>query len=158
MATGLWANRKSFGLDSYRVGSSTAAWNRIIMQDAITGKIYEPSLDAFNEDGETIAIEITLPTLEASRARVTMYTFEVYCETGVGLNSGQGSDPQIMMMYSDDGGRTWSNELWRSLGLIGQYKTRAIWRRLGQFRQRQIKLTISDPVRKLVMGYYTDVR
>ena len=86
-----------------------------------------------------------------------MYTFE-YCETGVGLNSGQGSDPQIMMMYSDDGGRTYSNELWRSLGLIGEYKTRAIWRRLGQFRQRQIKLTISDPVRKLVMGYYTDVR
>jgi len=158
MATGLWANRKSFGLDSYRVGSSTAAWNRIIMQDAITGKIYEPSLDAFNEDGETIAIEITLPTLEASRARVTMYTFEVYCETGVGLNSGQGSDPQIMMMYSDDGGRTWSNELWRSLGLIGQYKTRAIWRRLGQFRQRQMVLTITDPVRRLVMGYWADVR
>lgn len=158
MATGTWHERKSFGFDNYRVGSATSAWNRIIMQDANTGKLYEPSLDAYDEDGETIAVEITLPTLEASRARVTMYAFEVYCETGVGLNSGQGSDPQIMLKYSDNGGRTFSNELWRSLGLIGEYKTRAIWRRLGQFRQRQIVLTITDPVRRLVMGYYADVR
>ena len=87
-----------------------------------------------------------------------MYAFEVYCETGVGLNSGQGSDPQIMLQYSDDGGRTYSNELWRSLGVIGAYKTRAIWRRLGQFRSRQIVLTITDPVRRLVMAYYADLR
>lgn len=158
MATGAWHERKSFGLSNYRVGCAVSAWGRVIMGDAYTGKLYIPSLDTLDENGELIVCEIGLPTLEASRARVTMYTFEVYCETGVGLNSGQGSDPQIMMTYSDDGGRTWSNELWRSLGLIGQYKTRAIWRRLGQFRQRQIKLTISDPVRKLVMGYYCDVR
>lgn len=158
MATGTWHQRKSFGLDNYRVGSAVSAWNRTIMQDAVTGKLYEPSLDLNDEDGETIAVQIALPTLEAGRSRVTMYALEVYCETGVGLNSGQGSDPQIMLQYSDDGGRTYSNELWRSLGEIGKYKTRAIWRRLGQFRQRQIVLTITDPVRKLVMGYFADIR
>ncbi len=158
MATGTWHERKSFGLANYRVGSAVLAWNRTIMGDAYTGKLYEPSMDVADENGDIIAVQIALPTLEASRARVTMYAFEVYCETGVGLNSGQGSDPQIMLQYSDDGGRTYSNELWRSLGVIGAYKTRAIWRRLGQFRSRQIVLTITDPVRRLVMAYYADLR
>ena len=158
LATGAWHERKSWGLDNYRVGYSVPAWGGVIMSDAYTGKLYRPDLDIFTEDGERIQLKIGLPGLEASRERVTMYAFEVYCETGVGLNSGQGADPQIMLRYSDDGGRNWSNELWRSLGAIGEYRTRAIWRSLGQFRQRDIELTITDPVRRLVMGYYADVR
>jgi len=158
MATGAWHERQSFGLNNYRVGGAINAWNRTIMSDAYAGKLYEPDLDSYSEDGNIISVQIGLPSLEASRQRVTMYAFEVYCETGVGLNNGQGADPQMMMRYSDDGGRTWSNELWRSLGLIGRYRTRAIWRRLGQFRSRDIELTITDPVRRLVMGYFADVR
>lgn len=158
MATGTWHERKSLALDNYRVGGAVQIWNRIILSDAYTGKLYYPSLDTYSENGDTIAAEIGLPTLEASRQRVTMYAFEVYCETGVGLNDGQGSEPQIMLQYSDDGGRLWSNELWRSLGTIGAYRTRALWRSLGQFRSRQMKLTITDPVRRLVMGYFADVR
>ena len=87
-----------------------------------------------------------------------MYMFQVYCESGVGLNSGQGADPQIMLTYSDDGGRTYSNELWRSLGAIGQYRTRVIWRSLGQFRQRQMRMVMTDPVRRFVIAYFADIR
>lgn len=158
MATGAWHERLSTGRDNYRVGFSETAWGRPIMGDNETGLLYSPSLDSFTENGDYISMQIDLPTLTASRTRVTMYSFEVYCETGVGLNSGQGSDPQMMLTYSDDGGRTWSNELWRSMGLIGEYKTRCIWRSLGQFRQRQMHLVITDPVRRLTMGYYADVR
>lgn len=158
MATGAWHERKSWGLDNYRVGYAAEVWNGVLLGDAYTGKIYRPNLETSTEDGEIISVEIMLPTLEASRERVTMYTFEAYCETGVGLNSGQGANPQMMMQYSDDGGRQWSNEMWVSMGLIGEYRTRAIWRSLGQFRSRQIKLTITDPVRRLVMGYFADVR
>lgn len=158
MATGAWHERKSIGRDNYRVGFAEIAWDRTIMADNDNGRLYEPSLDSYDEDGVAISMQIGLPSLEASRARVTMYALEVYCETGVGLNAGQGSDPQIMMRYSDNGGRTWSNELWRSLGLIGEYKARCIWRSLGQFRQRDIELTITDPVRRLAMGYYADCR
>lgn len=159
IATGAWHERKSYQLDNYRVGGAEEFGDLNILTDAYTGKLYTPNLDDnYEEDGEPIIMEVALPTLEANRARVTMYSFEVYCETGVGLNSGQGSDPQIMMKYSDNGGRTYSNEMWRTMGAIGEYKTRCIWRNLGQFRQRNIKLTVSDPVRRLNMGYYADVR
>lgn len=158
LATGTWHERRSWGLDGWRAGFSVATWNRTLLLDPYSGNIYTPNLDRNDENGEIIQVVIELPDLEASRARVTMYAFEVWCETGVGLSDGQGAEPQIMMRYSDDGGRNWSNELWRSLGKIGEYRTRAIWRALGQFRTRSIRLTITDPVRRLVMGYYADVR
>lgn len=159
MATGAWHKRKSTSLDYWRVGGASAAFNQTILTDGTTGKLYTPSLDVYSENGVTISMEILLPTIESpDRREITMYAFELNCETGVGLTSGQGSDPQAMLTYSDDGGRTWSNELWRSMGAVGTYRTRAIWRKLGQFRQRQIKLTITDPVRRLVMGYWMDAR
>jgi len=158
MATGAWHERKSWQTINWRVGGAVTAWNRTILSDAYTGILYTPNLDSHTEDGDPIAMEVELPQIGAGRSRVTMYGFEVYCETGVGLNDGQGSDPKIMLRYSDDGGRTWSNELWRSLGRIGQYRTRAIWRTLGQFRVRTMRLTITDPVRRLIMSYYADCR
>ena len=60
--------------------------------------------------------------------------------------TGQGSDPQIMLQYSDDGGITWSNELWETLGKLGKYRTRVEWRRLGRSRDRVFKVKVSDPV------------
>jgi hypothetical protein len=47
------------------------------------------------------------------------------------FNVVQGSDPQVMLRFSDDGGHTWSNEHWKSMGKIGRYGYRTIWRRLG---------------------------
>ena len=158
LATGTWHERKSWGRDVYRVGCAETIWGETIMGDNESNLLYRADLDAKTENGDPIRVVIELPTLEASRQRVTMYAFEAYFESGVGLNDGQGSDPQIMLTYSDDGGRIWSNEMSRSLGKIGEYRTRAIWRGLGQFRQRAMRLAISDPVRKFAIGYYVDVR
>lgn len=156
VATGLWAERQSFGKDNYRISCAETVYGQTILGDAYTGKLYTPSLEVYTEDGALIPVEIGLPTIQASRARVTMYEFEVYCETGVG--NADVPDPQIVMTYSKDGGRTYSNEMWRSLGAVGKYLTRAVWRPHVEFRQLEIKLQITDPVRRLVMSCYADVR
>jgi hypothetical protein len=158
MATGAWHERKSWLKDNWRVGGAVPAWNRVILSDAYVGKLYTPDLDVFDEDGETISVEIDLPSLGDSVMRRTCYAFIVNMETGVGLNDGQGSDPQIMMRFSKNGGRTYSNELWRSMGVIGDYLRRAVWRSLGQFYQLDIRLVMTDPVRRFVIDYYADVR
>jgi len=158
MATGAWHERKSTGLDNYRAGFATVAWNRTFLGSNDKGALWRPDLDVYTEDGEYISAEVNLPTIQSNQKLLTMYMFQLYCETGVGLNSGQGSSPQAMLSYSDDGGRLWSNEMQRSLGAIGQYRTRAIWRSLGQFRQRVVKIAITDPVRRLTMSYLADVR
>lgn len=158
IATGAWHERKSKDRANYRVGFSENAWERPVFADNETGKLYTPSFDAYDEDGDEITLEIELPSIGDGIERRSMYMFQVYCETGVGLNSGQGSDPQLMLTYSDDGGRNFSNELWRSLGAIGAYRTRVIWRSLGQFRQRQMRLTMTDPVRRFAIAYFADIR
>ena len=73
-------------------------------------------------------------------------------ETGVGIQLGQGSNPQAMMQYSDDGGHTWSSERWASLGKIGAYSTRVVWRNNGRTRQRVYRVTVSDPVKVVMIG------
>jgi hypothetical protein len=57
-----------------------------------------------------------------------------------------------MLRWSNDGGSTWSNEHWRTIGKIGRYRDRAIWRRLGMARDRVFEVSISDPVRAVVIS------
>jgi hypothetical protein len=66
-----------------------------------------------------------------------------------------GYDPQVMLRWSDDGGHTWSNEHWKSMGKIGNYGTRTIWRRLGmttKLRDRVYEVSGTDPVKIAIIG------
>jgi hypothetical protein len=66
-----------------------------------------------------------------------------------------GVDPQVMLRWSDDGGHTWSNEHWKSMGRIGQTGYRTIWRRLGmtlKLRDRVYEISGTDAVKIAVMG------
>jgi hypothetical protein len=66
-----------------------------------------------------------------------------------------GYDPQVMLRWSDDGGHTWSNEHWNSMGQLGAYGTRTIWRRLGmtqKIRDRVYEVSGTDPVKIAIMG------
>jgi len=63
--------------------------------------------------------------------------------------------PQVMLRWSDDGGHTWSNEHWKSMGRIGQFGYRTIWRRLGmtmKIRDRVYEISGTDPVKIAIMG------
>ena len=57
-----------------------------------------------------------------------------------------------MLRWSNDGGSTWSNEHWTSIGRIGAYQNRAIWRRLGWSRDRIFEVAISDPIKAVVVS------
>lgn len=80
-------------------------------------------------------------------------------ESGVRIildyNTVQGSNPQVMLRWSDDGGHTWSSEHWKSMGKIGAYNYRTIWRRLGmtlKLRDRVYELSGTDPVKIAING------
>ena len=61
-------------------------------------------------------------------------------------------DPQAMLRWSNDGGSTWSNEYWTSVGQMGKYKNRAIWRRLGMARDRIFEVSVTDPVNFVIIS------
>jgi hypothetical protein len=68
--------------------------------------------------------------------------------------------PQVMLRWSDDGGHTWSNEHWRTMGGVGEYGTRVFWRRLGmteKLRDRVYEISGTDPVKIAIMAAELDV-
>lgn len=150
-ATGLWHERTyrntTTGAEEQHRGSCHIfVFQKHLVGDRATNEIYEMSLDVYADDGDPIIRERITPHLDEERQLISHAQLELDMEVGIGLSSGQGSNPQIMMQYSDDGGRTYSNELWRDIGKLGKYKTRVKWNKLGRSRDRVYKFRISDPV------------
>lgn len=161
VATQLWHERLSTINDvlqqDWRVSHYVRAFDRNLVADDLTSNIYELDLDTFTENGEPIRGSATAPNLWAQTKRARMNSLIIDFDPGVGLTLGQGSNPQAMVDWSDDGGLTWSNEHWRDIGKIGEYERRARWNRMGQFRQRVLRVTVSDPVKRVILGAYAEI-
>lgn len=77
---------------------------------------------------------------------------QIDIEAGVGLITGDGSQPVANLDWSDDGGHTWSNQHEAYMGGIGEYANRLRWSALGRSRDRVYRLTITDPVKRVILG------
>lgn len=151
-ATQLWHEWESFGQDGFRGSTHVEVYRKNIVGDEASNRLFSLDDAIRLDDGEPILRIATGAPLYAAGEIAFMPSFEAVYETGVGLTSGQGENPQAMMQYSDDGGRTWSSEIWRSLGKIGEYEQRVMFRRLGRFRERVVRLTVSDPNAVRLLG------
>lgn len=124
-----------------------------IVGDWENGNLYALDLDYYSDNGAAMpAIRAAAHISDGEYKRIRFDALEIYFEAGIGLQTGQGSDPQAMLDWSNDGGRTWSNQHWKNIGAVGQYKARARWKRLGQARDRVYRVTISDPVKRIIVG------
>lgn len=132
--------------------------HQIIVGDYNDGRIYAFDLEKYTDDGAPqrwLRSWRALPQGQNPMTRSTQHSLQLDVETGVGLNLGQGSDPQVMLRWSDDGGHTWSNEHWSSAGAIGAYGSRLFWRRLGmtlKLRDRVYEISGTDPVKISIVG------
>jgi hypothetical protein len=126
--------------------------NQNIVGDYANGKLYSIQNAVYTEDGATIRRVRRAPHITSDLQRQYFHELQLQFQPGVGLSTGQGSDPQVMLRWSNDGGSTWSEEHWTSIGKIGRYTNRAIWRRLGQARDRVFEVSISDPVKCVLVS------
>jgi hypothetical protein len=150
VATGLWHERSwrnnTTGEDKQHRGSCHIFFKqKHLVGDRENSNVYRMSLDIYSDNGDEIVRERISPYIAQDKALITHAQLELDMETGVGLQSGQGSNPMVMMQYSDDGARTWSNEIWREMGKIGEYRTRVKWNKLGASRDRVYRVRYSEP-------------
>lgn len=154
-ASGSWFEWQTFGEEYWVPMGYSSAYNKHLVGSAVDGKVYSLDLGVYSDDGSVIRSEVQLPPIHRERQLIVMNYFEVDIESGVGITAGQGSDPQIMLQYSDDGGRVWSSELWRPMGKIGEHRARQVWRQMGMpFRERTIRLATTDPVKRVSIDYH----
>lgn len=126
--------------------------NQYIVGDFENGKLYTIENEVYTEDGAPIRRVRRAPHLTTDLQRQYFDSFQIQFQPGVGLNNGQGQDPQAMLRWSNDGGSTWSNEHWTTIGKMGQYANRALWRRLGWSRDRIFEVVITDPVKAVIVS------
>lgn len=153
VSTGIWSEvqtgtsvvpaRHTGNMSTYFAGQTLVA-------DYATNLVYRLDPNTYTDNGATIIRQLITRHVLSNFNRIRVSLLYLDMETGVGLQSGQGSNPQIMLEYSKDNGRTWSAQRWVSSGLVGQYLTRVQWRRFGSTRDAVWRITQSDPVKFVI--------
>jgi len=155
--TGLWQERTTGG-DRHRAQGHLYYNDTHLVGDYENGNIYSLSMTDYTDNGEYIERLRRTATLAGQGQYLFVSRLEVECETGVGLVTGQGSDPKIMFRWSVDGGREWSNWRKASLGKTGEYGTIAVWNNLGRGRQFVFDIKVTDPVNVVMIRAFADIQ
>ena len=146
-------------LSNYPCNVTTTAFGQHLWGSRDSGALYIWDTSYYLYGDRPIYRERTTPHLRKEQDRVRYAKFGLLAEAGVGLDGGAipGSEPQVLLSYSDDGGHTWSYPRTRSLGKIGQGAQQVTWHQLGQSRQRAFRIIITDPVRVALLGATVEV-
>ena len=161
VATQTWHERAGWSNGAFtrhRSNCQMAFNNKVIVGDYENGNIYAFDMDTYADNGQIqkwLRAWRALPPGQNNLKRTAQHAMQIDLESGVGLNLGQGDDPEVMLRWSDDGGHTWSNEHWAKVGKIGEFYRRVWFRRLGmtlKLRDRVYELSMTDPVKTAVMG------
>lgn len=117
------------------------------------GKLYWMSQEYLTgTSGGYYTRERTCSHVSADGKPLFLHELRIDIEAGVGLLSGQGSDPLAWLDVSRDGGNTWVSAGTASMGRLGEYRRRLTWRRLGWGWNFTFRLRVTDPVRTVVLG------
>jgi hypothetical protein len=136
----------------HRANAGCFFQNMYLVGDYENGQIYSLENEVYTDAGQTIRRLRRAKHLTTDLQRQYFESFQIQFQPGVGLNNGQGQDPQAMLRWSNDGGSTWSNEHWVSIGKQGNYVNRALWRRLGWSRDRIFEVVVSDPIKAVIVS------
>lgn len=156
MATQLWHERQSYGLDRWRVSCVKRFGNQLIAGHYDAGTLYTMSPSTYAEGGDPILWEMRAPVTHAFPGRLLMHRLDVDVVPGVGLatTSAPNADPQIMIDTSEDGGSTFGGERSVSVGGINARLTTVSTHRLGLVRPtgRIVRARMSADVVRGIMS------
>lgn len=142
-------------VNRFRINYHSLYLNQNIAGDAVNNSIYRFNLETYTENGDIITRIRTSPHIAQDMKYIFYKSFQLDIESGVGLSVAsdvQGYDPQAVLTWSNDAGHSWSNEYALSMGKIGEYKKRLIWRKLGRARNRVWSIKITEPVKVVILG------
>lgn len=154
---GQWHHRRAWNASLGREEMWPVRGHACVGQFHVTGTWHSGAICAldlatYDDDGAILRARRRAPYLGAENAWATIDAFELGVENGVGLVSGQGVDPQIELLVSKDGAKTWFSMGTASLGPMGAYDDRTFWTRLGRARidRLVVETIITDPVKRVI--------
>jgi hypothetical protein len=148
--TGLWHQRAGFvfgQLTRHRSQHHCMYRGRHLVGDYQNSKLYTLDLDGVTDDGQTILRERTCPTLGTDGQQVRFNKIELVCQVGAVVGT---LEPKVMLQWSKDQGKTWTDPQIQTLGKQGEYTKRVIWHRLGVSRDRVFRIRFTDAARLVI--------
>lgn len=151
-STGLWHER-SFTDDEGNIERHRGAFvgrslenDKIIVGDYENGNVYAYDSNTYTDDENVITRLRSSPHLASEGKNIIHKCLTLFMSVGVGLDGDaptEDADPHIMLRHSNDGGNSWSNEIMKSIGKIGEFSKRVKFWRLGASRDRvyEVKYT-----------------
>jgi len=133
-----------------RYNAHVCVGNTHLFGDYLDGTIYkmDPTLGTFA--GSRILRERRSAIISDEEKRLRISSLQLDMQVGVGDSNAD--DTSIWLSYSKDGGHTFSNEIEKSIGNIGDYARRVIWRRLGSGRNWVFRIRTWSPHRIVIKG------
>lgn len=151
-AGGGWTNLGTYisgrnAYDAWHARSHVFAFGLHMVGDRTTGRISLLSSNYGTDVGGGVLRRVIMPpTIDTQMRRLVVGNLGVNMRTGMGLTSGQGVDPTVMLQMSYDDGLTWGSEYWKSAGRLGQTNTQVRWTQLGSGYQPRARFVMTDPV------------
>lgn len=152
-----YLNPATGGNEAHLGRSHMYAFGKHLIGSRVDGTIYEmdgPFL--YDADSKPILRERIGPHIFKQQGAITVNTVSLDVDAGIADATGPGSDPQVGMMYSIDGGETYSEELLAGTGKTGKYLTKCDWDRLGQGPDWVFRFATTAPVRQAWTGCSID--
>jgi hypothetical protein len=139
--------------ERHRSNCALYAYGRQIIGDISNGKLYELNSSFYDNDGRPLRAVRASAHVHQQQEQLIVGNLEVLTEHGVGTQTGQGFDPQMMLRTSKDGGFNWTPETKRPIGRVGAYRGRTRWNRpCGVARDIVFEVSITDPVKRVIIG------
>ena len=150
--TGVATTGRHIGDLSFTLGANT------YLTDYTLANVYKVDTTNYTDNGVPIKRLLRSKHLgDGNEFSIDEVFFDM--ETGVGLQRGQGNDPQLMLDISKDGGRTFGYQRFIPLGKVGQYAApRVCVRRVANGRDIVLQLSMTDPVKFVLARASANIR
>jgi hypothetical protein len=148
---------------NYQGASFLGCYGKTFVADVSNGNVYTLDAKTYTNNGDSIKRVRTTGSVNSEPFSVNgkltqMSKAKFIMESGVGLISGQGEDPRIMVEYSDDGGYTWKHGSWPRVGRLGERTLQVEFYNLTKFYDRIFRISTTDPVAYSIFSATIDLR
>lgn len=149
--TPMWHRRAALSSGVYHrhAANSYALWQGLnVVGDYQSGNIYKFDLtNALDNGVQRKWVRSWRAMAESSKQPQRFASLQIDMQTGIGVPDG--TDPLVVLKWSDDGGRNWSKEFFAHAGKSGETARRVKFNRLGSTRRnsgldRIFELSSSD--------------
>jgi len=138
----IWHERKTVGT-TWRINFIQEAFGKLLTVDDQSGEIGRMDSNLFTEFSATPNRQFSTEPFNQDGLPLFASKYELIMETGVGNASS--TAPVVNSSFSDNS-VNFFQMLPRSIGGIGEFNTRVLWRRMGRIpRQRVLSFQVKEP-------------